>query len=390
MKKRSVIFGIVAFILLVISVYVSFADSCNEKYDACIGQCGGDTSCYDQCYNNAKACSDAVAREHSACEDACPEDDGYYACRDNCDAFFSANVKPCFTEQSACNANCDKVKACFDSCKSAWTKCNEEIPEEGPEEVPEEETPVETPEETPEEVPPEEEDTTDDSESLLDVVATEGMSENELRRYYEDKLGRAVKEVQNLLKDRAQEKFVETSNLRWNTQGAIYDYKEAQKKGDSPEELAKLRNNYDEIAKDLKPKLQEALSYDSGNVAALWELGMLSRFEGDNKQAYEYFRDSLASQQTRDPIGYQRNLDSINDPGMRMLLMQDLAPNENIINLPTTETSPFLKWLDEKTKKPVQQVSKVKRQIAEQIEKIANAFSLSNYLPKKLEEINGQ
>lgn len=394
MKKRSVVFGIVAFLLLVISVYVSFAESCNDKYNACIGQCGGGSSCNSQCYNEMRACNAAVWNKNGACVDACPRDDNYQPCQQNCiQMAIQEDKEVCRPKYDECVANCNNAQACFDSCESNKENCVEETVEEEPVEEEEEEIPVETPEETPEELPPEEDITQpepEDSSSLIESVATTGMSENELRNYYEDKLGRAVKEVQNLLKDRAQEKFVETSNLRWNTQGAIYDYKEAQKKGDSPEELAKLRNDYDEVAKDLKPKLQDALSYDSGNVAALWELGALSRFEGDNKQSYEYFRDALASEQTRDPIGYQRRLDSINDPAMRMLLMQDLAPNENIINIPTTETSPFLKWFDENTKKPIQQVNKAKRQIAEQIEKIANAFSLSNYLPEKLEDINGQ
>ena len=381
MKKRSVVFGLVAFLLLVISVYVSFADrSCwgeyttesMDEYMACLDPC--DSSAGD-CYQQG--------------------DDAKWACIET-----TGGVN-CGAIQDAWIADCDAIKkTCTDSCESLKVKCGEETIEEEPEEE-EEETPVETPEETPKEVPPEEEEipaespaeeeTTTESDVLMDAVATEGMSREKIRSYYENKLSKALWEAQNTLRDIAKERFDKTPPLSVDVVNAKNDYQDALKKGKaSEEELAELEANFDAKAVALRSELNEVLRYDPDSVDALWAMAVLDKWQGNNELSYENYRDALVSQQHRNPFQFNDLLDRVRDPATRMQLMQELLPNENIANVPTTETSPFLKWFDDVTNAPVQQVDKAKRKLAEQIDKLANAFSLSKYLPEKLEEINEQ
>jgi hypothetical protein len=422
MKKRAVVFGIVAFILLVISVYVSFAGSCwgeyteesMDKYMACLDPC---TSSAGDCYQQG--------------------DDDKWACIET-----TGGVN-CGAIQDAWIADCDAIrKTCTDSCESLKVKCGEETIEEEPEEVPEEEecdweeyancesacmdahscirwgctdedyekadiaaynacvaSCKSCEEETPpeEEVPPEEDSfepsvpEPDDSETLLDAVATEGMSKEKIRSYYENKLNKALWEAQNTLRDIAQERFDKTPPLSVDVVNAKNDYQDALKKGEaSEEELAELEAQFYAKSGALKSELNEILRYDPDSVDALWAMAVLNKWQGNNELSYENYRDALVSQQHRNPFQFNDLLDRVRDPTTRMQLMQELLPNENIENVPTTETSPFLKWFDDLTKAPVQQVDKAKRKLAEQIDKLANAFSLFKYLPEKLDEINEQ
>ena len=368
-------------------------ESCDDKYNACNAQCednsNAESACVDKCWDemtaNWQACEGPCHEAYAACVHGCGGVDDC-GCQTNKDACIKEH---CYGPYDTCVNNCKGVKDedCTDSCESNRANCVEESAEEPEEE--EEETPVETPEETPEEdsfVPG-----PDDSEPLLDAVATEGMSREEIRSYYENKLNKALWEAQNTLRDIAQERFDKTPPLAVDVVNAKNDYQDALKKGEaSEEELAELEANFDAKAGALRSELNEILRYDPDSVDALWARAVLNKWQGNNELSYEDYRDALVSQQHRNPFQFNDLLDRVRDPATRMQLMQELLPNENIANVPTTETSPFLKWFDDVTKAPVQQVDKAKRKLAEQIDKLANAFSLFKYLPEKLDEINEQ
>ncbi|MEK6938820.1 MAG: hypothetical protein AABX04_07305 [Nanoarchaeota archaeon] len=63
-----------------------------------------------------------------------------------------------------------------------------------------------------------------------------------------------------------------------------------------------------------------------------------------------------------------------------MQLLQEMNPEEKVINIPTFETSPLLKGLKDNLKTLVQPINEKMRGAAEEIEKISRAFSYSDRL----------
>lgn len=403
MKKGLSLAVLVSF-FLVISVYVSFAD-CYDEYDTCNGQCGTErVDCWDRCDSDQGACDAPISAEFDACVEPCPNANHYPTCVNNCYAISTPRHGRCSTEHDACEDNCDaNAKTCDESCESLRTGCEEGIPseeeeyEEEEEEIPpeEEEQPeIEEPEEeTPEEITTEEEEEQEmetAEEVLLESVAAASRKRKEeiqsIQNYYARP--QATFPGMTECEECAKKKFEETVPLQIQVGKARFAYEDALKEGASQEELAKLKNNYDNSAKDLKKQLQDVLNEDRGNADASFVLGTLSKWDGNNRQSYEYNRDALASLQTRNIFEYNRRLEMFS-PAMQMELLQALAPKEKLITLPTKETSPALKVLDDGYQKLVLQVNKQKRQFAEEVEKIARGLSLSKYMSKKLQEFSG-
>lgn len=165
------------------------------------------------------------------------------------------------------------------------------------------------------------------------------------------------------------------------------DYEDALNKGVSQSEIANLENAYNAKLQDLKTQLQDILKIDSGNPDALWQMGTLSKWEDNNAQSYENYRDALMSQRSRNPFKYQQLVDSINNPAIRIKLMQDLEPNENIIEIPTAKTSPFLAGLKSNLDTLVQPLTSAKKTVAENIEKISRAFSFSEQFDQAIKTL---
>jgi hypothetical protein len=188
----------------------------------------------------------------------------------------------------------------------------------------------------------------------------------------------------------AKSHFNDTLSLQTEVGRARFAYENAQKKGASKEELDKMKAEYEQKIPLLKTRLQnDVLNIDKSNTNAMWVLSTITKWEDNNKQSYEYARDALMYEKTNNPIMYQRHMDTMRDPGVRMLLMQDLAPKEKIINFPTTETSPLLKDLDDEITHWVAPLTEAKRTVAKEVEKIARGYSLSDWLPKSLEDFSG-
>lgn len=179
----------------------------------------------------------------------------------------------------------------------------------------------------------------------------------------------------------AKKKFEETKPLGLEVANAKNDYQNAIEKRASKTELAQLKASYEQKIQELKNSLKtNVLTEDKSNVDALWQMGTLSKWEGNNRESYEHYRDALVAAKNRNFFQYQGLLDSINNPGIRMRLLQSMEPDEEIIKLPTTETSPFLNWLDKNVKKIIEPVTEAKRAVAEKIEKISRFFSISEQL----------
>jgi hypothetical protein len=166
------------------------------------------------------------------------------------------------------------------------------------------------------------------------------------------------------------------------------DYENALKKGDSKSEIVNLKKIYDTKLQNLKTQLQDILAIDSGSPDALWQLGTLSKWQGNNAQSYENYRDALMSQKSRNPFKYQQLLDSVNNPAIRIKLIQDMQPNENIIEIPTTKTSPFLAGLNNNLDTLVQPLTSAKKIVAKNIEKFSRAFSFSDRFDKEIKTLN--
>lgn len=227
----------------------------------------------------------------------------------------------------------------------------------------------------------------EDSAALMESVSGKHNEEIKLiKNYYERPQATFPGTTQN--EETAKKKIGELHPQGLDLVNAKGDYQDALKKGASKEELAKLKDNYDKKIQEFKNNLQNnVLSEDSGNPDALWQMGTVSKWEGNNKQSYEYYRDSLLAAKSRNPFQYQQLLDSINNPGIRMVLLQSMEPNEKIITLPTTETSPFLKGLKDNLKTLVQPVTEKYREMAENIEKISRAFSISDKINQAKKEL---
>jgi hypothetical protein len=185
----------------------------------------------------------------------------------------------------------------------------------------------------------------------------------------------------------AQSYLDELRPIRVDVVNAKGDYEDALNKGASGSEIAKLKNSYDTKLQDFKIRLQDILAIDSGSPEALWQLGTLAKWEGSNAQSYENYRNALISQRSRNPFKYQQLLDSLNNPAIKIKLMQDLQPNENIIEIPTTKTSPFLAGLKNNLDTLVQPLTTAKKTVAKNIEKISRAFSFSEQIDKAVKTL---
>jgi len=227
-----------------------------------------------------------------------------------------------------------------------------------------------------------------DSEALLEaVVATYNKQHKDevaaIKQYYsKPPLFRPATNAEY-----AQSEMNQLRPLGIDVINAKGDYEDALNKGASQSEIAKLQNSYDAKLQDFKTQLQDILAIDSGNPDALWQSGTLSKWEGNNAQAYENYRDALMSQRSRNPFKYQQLLDSINNPAIRIKLMQDIQPNENIIEIPTTKTSPFLAGLKSNLDTLVQPLTSAKKTVAENVEKFSRAFSFSEQFDKKIKTL---
>lgn len=166
------------------------------------------------------------------------------------------------------------------------------------------------------------------------------------------------------------------------------DYRDAINNGASGAELNQLQTNYEGKMQDIKNNLQtNVLDKDAGNPDALWQMGTISKWEGNNVEAYEYYRDSLSSEKARNPIRYQQMLDSINDPAWRMQLLQDLEPGEKIITIPIPDISPYLNALKNNLKQMVQPLSDKVQEAAQQVEQLSRAFSFSDRASDMMKEL---
>ena len=160
-----------------------------------------------------------------------------------------------------------------------------------------------------------------------------------------------------------------------------FAYENEQKKGASKEELAKLLQNYSVNAKVLRSQLEDILTVDSGHSDTLYVLATLSRWEGDNRQAYFRFRDALSSDLTRNIFKYQQRLNTVQSQEMKLRYLQDLAPKETIIQLPTAETSPFLRFIKRNVDSLIDPaMAEGKKAYAREIEKFSRGSSLVDEL----------
>lgn len=227
-----------------------------------------------------------------------------------------------------------------------------------------------------------------DSEALLDAVMAT------YNKQHKNEVA-AIKQYYNkppLFKPATPAQYVESDLKKLrpigvNVVNAKDDYYDAMNKNAGQSEIAKLKNSYDAKLQDFKTQLQDILAIDSGNPDALWQMGTLSKWEGNNAQSYENYRDALMSQKSRNPFKYQQLLDSVNNPAIRMKLMQDMQPNENIIEIPTVKTSPFLAELKNNLDTLVQPLTTAKKTVAKNIEKISRAFSFSEQFDKTIKTL---
>jgi len=238
----------------------------------------------------------------------------------------------------------------------------------------------------------------DDSAKLSETAASDQHRQEiaAMKAYYEEhafpqKLFRPGGQIE------AQNEFDKTRPLGIDVMNAKNDYENAINKGAADTEIKKLEDSYNTKLQDLKDKLQNVLKLDSGNPSALWQSGTLSKWEGDNKQAYEDYREALTAEYLRNKIEYTRMLDAVKGFAMKMALAQDVAkavqelggkPDEATMALPTTETSPFLKELRNNLATLVQPLSGAIKTLAENVEKISRAFSFSDKLDKAAKELN--
>ncbi len=227
-----------------------------------------------------------------------------------------------------------------------------------------------------------------DSEALLEAVSATYNQQHKdevsaIKQYYsKPPLFKPATDAQY-----AQNELDKLKPLGIEVVNAKGDYENTLGKGASQSKIDSSKNSYDAKLQDFKTQLQDILTIDSGNPDALWQMGTLSKWEGDNAQSYENYRDALMSQRSRNPFKYQQLLDSINNPAVRIKLMQDLEPNENIIEIPTTKTSPFLAGLKSNLDTLVQPLTSAKKAVAENIEKISRVFSFSDQFDKAIKTL---
>ncbi len=280
---------------------------------------------------------------------------------------------------SQTEARCAELEILIEQARAAETSTPGESPTitTPPTETPEPTGTMEEPPNTP---------GLDDSAALLESVSGRHKAELEsIQNYYARPPafpGMTANE------EGAKKKFDDTRPLGLEVVNAKNDYQDAIKNGASEAEVAGLKTAYEQKMQELKGLLQnDVLAEDGGNADALWQLGTLSKWEGDNKQSYEYYRDALLQAKSRNPFQYQQLLDSINNPGIRMELLQRLEPDVKIMTLPTPETSPFLKGLKENLDALVGPVNENIRALAESTEKLSRAFSISDKIAKAKKEL---
>ena len=225
-----------------------------------------------------------------------------------------------------------------------------------------------------------------DSQVLMEVVAKPHTKElQDIQNHYNADFQKVYFIPPNVTD--AQNELDSTVPLGIDVVNAKNDYQDAVNKGSLQNELSQLKSNYDSKMAQLQNNLQDVLDKDPNNPDALWQLGTLSKWTGDNKNSYDYYRDALSSEKTRNVFNYQKMLDSINNPTVKIQLIQDLNPQEKVINLPTVSTSPILGELKKNLNTLIQPLDDSKKAMAETIEKISRAFSISDKLDKAKKEL---
>jgi hypothetical protein len=169
---------------------------------------------------------------------------------------------------------------------------------------------------------------------------------------------------------------------------AKFKYEDAINKGASREELDRLLADYKNKKDALKASLIGVLETDMGNVDAMWQLGTLHRWEGDEGSSYEDYRSALSRLQHSDPFKYNELLDRVRDPIMRENLVQSLNPKEKVMTLPTIDTSPLLKALDNSLNTLISPLDDKVKQTAKDVEKLARSLSITNILDQASKELD--
>jgi len=234
------------------------------------------------------------------------------------------------------------------------------------------------------------------SDTLMNIIAAAQAHEDELisiETYYswpDTASGKVVPTEDDLKKQEdAKKKFDDTRPLGSQVVSAKGDYEEAFRKGASREELAALKDRYDQKLQQLKDALKNnVLSMDGTNFEALWQLGTLSKWEGNDWQSYLYYRDALKQMQHQNVFQYQRLIDSFEDSKVKENLLQGLAPDEKISSIPTIDTSPFLKGLKGNLNTLVKPVDEKLMSLASDMEQMSRSFSMSDAYSYANEEMN--
>jgi len=226
-----------------------------------------------------------------------------------------------------------------------------------------------------------------DSEYSVEVsVAADHQEEmSELQKYYSDAMDKVFGEHTPQFIDpaqtRAEQNFDQTRSQGIDVVNAKSDYQDALNSGASDSDLELKKNDYQTKLQKLKADLQNnVLDNDNYNVDALWQMGTLSKWEGDNQQSYDYYRDALVAAKSKNPFKYQQLMNAVSNPAIRAQLLQEMNPKEKVITLPTVETSPLLKGLQDNLNGLIQPVTDRMKGAAADIEKISRAFSISDQL----------
>ncbi|MFA6461039.1 MAG: hypothetical protein WCV90_02135 [Candidatus Woesearchaeota archaeon] len=219
----------------------------------------------------------------------------------------------------------------------------------------------------------------------VSVAAYHEKEMSELQKYYSDAMNKVFGEHTPQFIDpaqtRAEQNFEQTRSQGIDVVNAKNDYQDALNSGASDSDLEVKKKDYQNKLQKLKSDLQNnVLDNDNYNVDALWQMGTLSKWEGDNQQSYNYYRDALVAAKSKNPFKYQQLMNAVSNPAIRAQLLQEMNPKEKVITLPTVETSPLLKGLQDNLKSLVLPVTDRMKGAAEDIEKISRAFSISDKL----------
>ncbi len=224
----------------------------------------------------------------------------------------------------------------------------------------------------------------DDSAALMEAVSGKHQIETaELQNYYNR---------QPSFPGGGQNEYAANANLEatrplgFEVINAKNDYQRAANSKAS--NANQLKEEFESKLQEMKNRLiKEVLWEDEGNPDALWQMATLYKWEGDNINSYKYYRDALKNAKARDPFYYQKLVDSITDPAMKMQILQSLEPQENIATLPSVESSPFLMGVKGSFDTLMEKVDSTVREESKVIEKISRAFSYSHKIDDIKEEL---